>query len=129
MSRWTLIYDGDCGFCRRQVALIARWDRAGRLTAIPFQDADLERYGVSREDAEQAMQLVGPSGAVWAGATAARELAWLLPALRPFAWLFRLPGAMFLAERVYRWIARHRHRFGCESRVCRRGGSDPRPES
>ncbi len=121
VSGWTLIYDGDCKFCRRQVNLIARWDRMDRLTAVPFQTAELELYGVSREAAEQAMQLVAPSGAVWSGAAAARELAGLLPTLRPFVWMFRVPGAMFLAERTYRWIARHRHRLGCESSVCRRG--------
>lgn len=129
VSRWTLIYDGDCGFCRRQVDLVMRWDRADRLTAIPFQSAELERYEVEREAAERAMQLVAPSGVVWSGAAAARELARLLPALWPFAWLFRIPGAMCLAERTYRWIARHRHRLGCESRACRRGDTRRRPDS
>ncbi len=123
VSKWTLIYDGDCRFCRRQVDLISGWDRADRLSAVPFQGTDLGRFGVSREAAEKAMHLVSPSGAVWSGAAAARELARLLPMLRPFAWLFRLPGVMFLAERVYRWIAERRHRFGCDSAVCRRGGS------
>ncbi len=126
---WTLIYDGECEFCRRQVGLILRWDRAGRLTAVPFQGVVLERYGVSREDAEQAMQLVAPSGTVWSGAAAARELMSLLPRLRAFGWLFRVPGAMFLAERTYRWVARHRHRFGCKSRVCRRGDTERRADT
>lgn len=126
---WTLIYDGECGFCRRLVDLVLRWDRAGRLATVPFQGVVLERYGVSREAAEQAMQLVAPSGAVWSGAAAARELTALLPRLRPLGWLFRVPGAMFLAERTYRWIARNRHRFGCESRFCRRGDTERRAGS
>jgi predicted DCC family thiol-disulfide oxidoreductase YuxK len=128
VREWTLIYDGECEFCRRQVDFIVRCDRTGCLTAVPFQGVVLERYGVGREAAEQAMQLVAPSGAVWSGAAAARELVSLLPRLRPFGWLFRVPGAMFLAERAYRWIARHRHRFGCASRVCRRGDTERQAE-
>lgn len=121
MREWTLIYDGDCEFCRRLVALVNRLDWKSRLTVVPFQRADLERYRVSRAAAEQAMQLLAPSGTVWSGAAAARELARLLPALRPAAWLFHVPGVTALAERVYRWIARRRHRFGCGSGSCRRG--------
>jgi predicted DCC family thiol-disulfide oxidoreductase YuxK len=128
VSKWTLIYDGECEFCRRQVGLVARWDRAGHIEAVPFQRAELERYGVGRDAAEQAMQLVAPSGAVWSGAAAARELSRLLPTLRPFAWLFYVPGATFIAERTYRWVAKHRHRFGCKSRVCRRGDTRRRTD-
>lgn len=116
-----MIYDGECQFCRRLVALISRLDRKTRLKALPFKDVDLHRFGVSREAAEQAMQLAAPSGAVWSGAAAARELTRLLPALRPLGWLFHVPGAMGVAERVYRWIAKRRHRLGCASGVCRRG--------
>ncbi len=118
---WTLIFDGDCEFCLRQVRFIRRRDRAGRIEAIPFQTADLGAIGVSRQAAEEAMQLVSPAGDVWQGASAARELLKLLPGFAPLAWLFRIPGAMLLAERVYRWIARRRHRFGCDSPACRRG--------
>lgn len=125
MGEWTLIYDGDCRFCRRLVALVSRLDWKARLTVLSFQDADLERYGVSREAAEQAMQLVAPSGAVSSGAEAARDLGRLLPALRPLAWLFHVPGVTGLAERVYRWVARRRHRFGCGSGTCRRGAAGP----
>lgn len=123
MSEWVLIYDGDCRFCQRSVDLVSKLDGKARIREVAFQDVELERYGVSRDAAEQAMQLVDPSGAVWSGAAAARELARVIPALRPFAWLFRIPGVMRLAERTYGWIARRRHRFGCESDVCRRGGS------
>ncbi|KPK83330.1 MAG: hypothetical protein AMS25_00030 [Gemmatimonas sp. SM23_52] len=101
-----------------------RWDTDRRIEAVPFGDADLAHYGVSRAAAEEAMHLVAPSGAVWRGAAAAREVLRLLPRLRFMVWLFRLPGAMFVAERVYRWIAKRRHHFGCSSAVCRRGGVD-----
>lgn len=121
MDRWTLIFDGDCGFCHRQVRFIERWDVGRRIDAVPFQAADLERFGVSRTAAEEAMHLVAPSGAVWRGAEAAREILRLLPRTRRLAWLFRVPGAMYVAGRVYRWVARRRHRLGCDSAVCRRG--------
>ncbi len=122
-SQWTLIYDGECEFCRRQVDRVARWDRNERITPVPFQDADLSRYGLSRAAAEEAMHLVSPREEVWRGAQAGREIVQLLPGGKLLSWLFRLPGAMFIAERVYRWVARRRHRFGCESDVCRRGKS------
>ncbi|NIR42775.1 MAG: DUF393 domain-containing protein [Gemmatimonadetes bacterium] len=121
MARWVLIYDGDCGFCQRQVRFVERHDTKGRIEAVPFQTAELSRYGIDRQAAEEAMHLVSPAGDVWRGPAAAREVLKLLPRLKPLAWLFYLPGAMFVAERVYRWIARRRHRFGCDSAVCRRG--------
>ncbi len=120
-ERWVLIFDGACEFCRRQVSFVERHDLKRRIEAVPFQAADIERFGVSREAAEEAMHLVAPSGDVWRGAAAARETLRQLPRLRPAAWLFRLPGAMFIAERIYGWIARRRHRYGCESETCRRG--------
>ncbi|MGD2151623.1 MAG: DUF393 domain-containing protein [Gemmatimonadales bacterium] len=123
MASWTLIYDGDCRFCRRQVDFLRRWDGRGRIEAVPFQTADLERYGIERSAAEEAMHLVAPTGGVWRGAAAARELLRLLRCGRPLVWLFSVPGAMFAAERVYSWVARRRHRFGCESGACRRGGA------
>lgn len=118
---WTLIYDGDCEFCRRSVRLVDRWDVRGRIEPVPFQSANLERYGIARSAAEEAMHVVDPDGAVWRGAEAAREILRLLPAGRPLGWLFRLPGVPALAERTYAWIARRRHRFGCSSETCRRG--------
>lgn len=121
MWRWTLIYDGQCEFCRRQVERALRWDVNRRIDAVPFQTADLARYGVSRDAAANAMHLVAPSGTVWSGAAAARELSRLLPRTRPLSWLFAVPGAMIVAERSYRTIARRRHRLGCESAACGRG--------
>ncbi len=121
MEKWVLIFDGDCQFCLRQVELVRRWDVDGRIEPLPFQAADLARFGVERAAAEEAMHLVAPSGRVWRGAAAARELLRLLPRLRGLTWVFKLPGAMAIAEAVYRWVAKRRHRFGCGSHACRRG--------
>ena len=37
-ERPTLIYDGECGFCRKCVDLVLRRDREHRLEVVPFQD-------------------------------------------------------------------------------------------
>jgi predicted DCC family thiol-disulfide oxidoreductase YuxK len=124
MSRdWTLVYDGECRFCGRWVALIRRWDRSARVRAVAFQDAAAWEAlpGLSRPVLESAVHLVSPEGRVYAGAAAAAPLLRLLPAGRLVAAPLRLPGAAGVAAATYRWVARHRHRLGCGSSSCRRG--------
>ena len=103
----TLIYDASCGFCRRWVARLKRWDRHDRLRLLPLQDPAAPALARRpREELQRAAHLVRPDGGVFAGASAARELLAYLPA----GWLLRaplsLPGAMAAADFLYRWIAR-----------------------
>lgn len=123
VREWTLVYDGDCRFCRRCIALLDGWDRRGRLRFVPFQaeDALAALPPIAREKLEQAMHLVGPDDVVLAGAAAAPAFLRLLPGGGAFAWLFAVPGVPWLAARIYRAVARNRHRLGCGSSVCTRG--------
>ena len=105
----TLIYDGECGFCRESVGLVRRWDRERRLAIVPFQDQErVAAFGIPLTALAAAMHLVLPDGRVFAGADAAPELLRLLPGKRWLAWPFSLPGVLPLARRVYAWIARRR---------------------
>lgn len=107
-SRPLVVYDGNCGFCRRWVERLRRWDREGRLEFLPLQDADAPVVtGVGRDELEQAAHVVLPSGQVVAGAAAFRALCpFLSGGSVPFR-LLGLPGVLPLAERLYRWIAWH----------------------
>jgi predicted DCC family thiol-disulfide oxidoreductase YuxK len=103
-----LIFDGDCGFCRRW---IARWKSAtgesvdyaeSRQAAARFPEIPKEAFARS-------VQLVLPSGEVFEGAEAVfRSLAysprhrWLLEAYR------RVPGVAGATELAYAFVARHR---------------------
>ena len=111
VERPTLIYDGECGFCRRCVDLVRRWDREHRLDVVPFQDQDrVARFGIPLPALAAAMHLLlpPPDSRVLAGADAAPEILRLLPRWRWLAGLFRVPGVRPVAWRVYRWIARQR---------------------
>ncbi len=111
-TRPTLIYDGDCGFCRRSVDLLQRWDREQRIALIPFQDqARMAAFGIPLPALAAAMHLIlpAPDGRVLAGADAVPELLRLLPGKRWLALGFRVPGVLPVARRLYAWIARRRH--------------------
>ena len=112
---YTLVFDGDCGFCTRSVNVVAAWDRDGLVEIVPFQAADvLARFPWIEEKAyAEAMQLVGPGGETWSGAAAAERLVKILPGGRPLGCLFTLPYARPVADRVYRLVARNRTRIGC----------------
>src|SRR5438046_9589476 len=70
-TRPTLIYDGECGFCRRSVDWVQRWDREHRIALVPFQDrARVAAFNIPLPALAAAMHLVlpppdgrGPSGA------------------------------------------------------------------
>src|SRR5712691_1944462 len=103
--RPTLIYDGDCGFCRRSVDLLRRWDREQRVELVPFQDqARVAAYGIPLPALAAAMHLVLPDARVFAGADAVPVILRLLPGKRWLAWVFGVPGVPPVARRVYAWI-------------------------
>ncbi|WP_342376945.1 lipase maturation factor family protein [Myxococcus stipitatus] len=104
-----LLYDADCGFCRRWVA---RWalSTEGRVRFLPGRRRLLLLLGIPARDMRQASQLVEPSGRVTQGAEAvfralARSPRWTT---RGMARLGLLPGVLRVSQRVYRLIARHR---------------------
>ena len=120
-----VIYDGSCGFCRSQVARLARWDTRGRLAFVPLQDpVVLERYpDLTHERLLEEMVVVDRTGRRHGGADAFRYLSrrvrrlwWLVP------WM-HIPGSMPLWRFVYRLVARHRYRLwsrrhSCDSGTC-----------
>ena|SRR5579864_749540 len=100
---------------------MARWVRrrvpAGRVLAVPSQKQGvLERYGVSRAEADEQLWLVRRDGRRSAGAAAINRVmeeaggAWAALALA-----YRAAPLAAIENALYRWFARNRsrfHRFG-----------------
>jgi predicted DCC family thiol-disulfide oxidoreductase YuxK len=108
-GRATLIYDGQCAFCRRWVERVRRWDRHRRIDVVPYQADDLEvRFPeLSRAECALRIHLIDAAGAVHRGAAAGREVLARLPAGWLWALPLRCPGALRIADPIYEWITRH----------------------
>jgi len=87
-----------------------------RLDFLPNQDPTVsERFpSLSPKALEGSLHLVGPEGEVWEGAAALEVLVSLLPNLSWATWVFRIPFARPLAQRVYPWLAKNRYRLSCQ---------------
>lgn len=120
----TVCYDGACPLCAESVARIRNLDRARRIRWVPYQDlatADPALAGrLASRDLGSALHVVEPDGSVRSGAAAVLRIAEVVPRLRPFARLGRLPVVRHLVEPMYGLVARHRHRL---SRLFRPQGS------
>ncbi|TWT44238.1 hypothetical protein RAS1_06480 [Phycisphaerae bacterium RAS1] len=120
--RCVLVYDGACGFCRRQVAWIAARDRSQLFEFTPRQSPGLdERFPALREgDFDTGLRLILPDGRIRVGADGVYEIARRLPRWRRLAWLYHVPGLRAVARALYAWIARNRHRFArrCDDGAC-----------
>ena len=106
----TLIYDGECNFCKACVDWIAKRARPGALEFLPFQaPARTERYPQLTDEAcNEGMRLVLPDGAVRSGEQAVPDLLRMLKRWRWFAFVFELPVIRGLSPIAYRWVVRNR---------------------
>jgi predicted DCC family thiol-disulfide oxidoreductase YuxK len=108
-----LLFDGTCGPCTRMANWVRRHDRQGRLEVIANQSPGvLDRFGVTRADADRSVWLIGPDNRRREGAAAVSGTLDILGGgWRLVAAPYRLRPAAVVAEVAYRWVARNRHRF------------------
>jgi predicted DCC family thiol-disulfide oxidoreductase YuxK len=128
VTRPVVVYDGECPFCRKQVARIQRRDVRDQFEYLPRQAASLiDRFPILAEaDFNTGMRLVLPDGHVHVGADAVYHIARRLPGWRWIVWLYRVPILHALARRIYRWIASNRQRLAqdCDDGACRMESTD-----
>ena len=109
-ARHTLLYDKDCPLCRAQMRRVRRLDWGRRFALLPLQDAAVASLApaLSREALAEAMHCVAADGRIFRGAAWLRFVVLRLPLVAPIGWLLWLPGALPLAERLYRRVSRNR---------------------
>ena|SRR5262245_51665258 len=112
---YTVVYDGTCRVCTRIAGLIREWDRKHDIEVVASQAPGvMDRFPwIPPEAYTEALQMIGPDGRTWQGADAVEQILRVLPRGRFFTWAYRIPFIRVLADKLYRWFARNRYRFGC----------------
>lgn len=117
-TRPVLVYDGDCAFCTSSLTFAGRHLRP-RCEITPWQFADLDSLGATRERAEHEVLWIAPNGAVHGGAQAVAKL--LLSAGKGWSVLgalLTLPPLRWIAHGVYRLVANNRERLPGGTPAC-----------
>lgn len=122
-ERDTVLFDGECGFCRQRVANLRWADRGHRLAFLSLHDENVARDfpEVPRARLHDEMVVIDTRGEVRGGAVAVRYLSRKLPLLWPLALVLHIPGSLPVWNWLYRLVARNRMRLGgrCEEGTCR----------
>ena len=121
---YTVIYDGDCGFCQSTVNMIRRVDWLNKFEFVPFQDKSVlkEHKVLTKEMCEKEIYLVKPnkeSISYYGGYDAFKIMAVFLPLTFLISWFFLLPGIVQIGRIIYKFIAGNRHKIRIGKLVCK----------
>lgn len=118
-----LIYDGDCKFCQLSLEFGIR-----HLKTFPqyvaFQKIDPSKFGLTLEQVKTQIWLANevpgpkkPRGGHLAGG----EILLMQnnPLYKMLGWFIKTPPTSFLADVIYRLVAKNRHRLPGGSRECK----------
>lgn len=114
---YTVVYDGSCNVCSRIVSVLERKDRDERLEIIPSGEVEVARRfpWIPPSAYAESLQVIRTAdNRTWQGAAAVEQLLDVLPKGRFISWIFSIPFARPLAEKLYRAFARNRYRLGCK---------------
>lgn len=120
-----LIYDGQCRFCRGSIEKILIADLFGYIKPVDYHevtDIGALHQDLTRELCHSQLHLVGSEGRLLGGFFIFRHLAFKIPMLYPFIFVFYFPGSGVIGPWVYRWIAKNRYLFHvnrtCQNNAC-----------
>ena len=110
----TVIFDGECGFCRRWIRIGRKLDMRGRIDWRARTDPQVQAQfpQLSSEETQNRMVSIRPDGKPYGGFYAVRDIMLHLPLTLLPALLLYIPGVSLIGVPVYKWIAKNRHRFG-----------------
>lgn len=112
---YTCVFDGTCKVCTRLARALRDWDGGEQIEVVASQAPGvMARFPwIPPRAYADALQLIGPGGRTWQGAAAIEQLLNVLPKGKLIAWIFHVPLARAVADRVYKWFARNRYQLGC----------------
>jgi len=119
-----LIFDGDCGFCRRWVA---RWKKLSgdRVDYAPFQEVAPRFPEISKESFTRSVVLIDENAEKSEGAEAVFRLLKIGGKGGAFWCYWHLPLFRFFSELFYRLVASHRVFFSTMTRLLWGRGQEP----
>ncbi len=121
-ARVTMLYDGGCSLCRREVTHYRRIDRADRVqwVDISANPGPMASVGIRYEEAMARLHVVDRSAEVQSGASSFTAFWDELPYYRWLARIVRAPRLLPAIDVAYVHFARWRlKRRGCESGWCK----------
>lgn len=108
-DRDIVLWDGDCGFCRRGVRWFEQRDRAHRMRMLPYQEAPSPPMTPElAAECDRALYVLHPDGR---RTRAGRAILYMLGVIghRRTARVLALPPLVWLVELGYWLVARNRH--------------------
>ena len=113
----TVIFDGECGFCRRSITWGKRLDWLHRMEWRARLEPGLQEAfpQLSGEETQRRIVSIRQDGKTYGGFFAMRDVMIHLPLTCVPALVLYVPGMSLLGVPVYQWIATHRDRFGGKS--------------
>lgn len=96
----TVWYDGACPLCIREIALMRRLDRNGRVDFVNLTDP-ATRCPLDRALMLERFHATTASGETLSGAAAFAAMWREIPILKPLGHFARLPGMLPVLERAY----------------------------
>lgn len=107
-----VFFDGDCPLCRREIDMIRRLDRHGRVRTTDIADPAFDASSLGRTQEELMARIHGrmPDGVLVEGVEVFRQL-YAAVGLGPLVTLTRVPPVSWALDAGYRWFARNRLRI------------------
>ena len=108
MQRPALVWDGDCGFCKRSVRRLAR-EVGDRVRYVTYQSVHDRFPEISEDQFARAVHLVEPTGCIYMGAEAIFRAYDTRPQGSRMLELYkRVPGFKSVSEWGYELVAQNR---------------------
>ena len=106
----TVLFDGECRFCQRQIAILRRLDVRRRFIYKSLHEPSVaaDFPELSMEQLQEQMFVIDTQGNARGGATAVRYLSRKLLLLWPLALLLHIPGSLPLWNWLYAYVAKRR---------------------
>jgi predicted DCC family thiol-disulfide oxidoreductase YuxK len=107
-----VFFDGNCPLCSREIALLRRWDRGGRIRFTDIAAADFSAIELGVEHETLMAEIHGrlPDGSWIQGVEVFRRL-YAAVGWRPLVAVTRWPGVRQVLDFGYRLFARNRLRW------------------
>jgi predicted DCC family thiol-disulfide oxidoreductase YuxK len=125
-------HDGACPMCAREIAMLRRLDRRGRIRFVDIAAPgfDATALGTTRDALMARIHGRLPDGTLIDGVEVFRRL-YAAVGFGPVVALTRLPGVSQALDVGYDWFAKRRLRLGgrCDAGTCAPGASATRQEA